>query len=367
MLAVGVSLSFDLCDAIRERRPETVQDIVEVVRQTCRAEFPLKHAFVDLNGLWARATGRRLCNGVFRRPDGMLVRAKVAETLDVATCEAGLVSFARDLKDRDVRLVYVQLPGKPDRGGEKLMTLTDALLAGLATNGVETIDLRDRYAGTPERLRRYFFRTDHHWNLDAVKDAAEILAKSLGDAQGAYAADGWERLVLPDWFLGSQGKRTGVWFGGVDDLAYWRQRQADGYAIELTAADGSRTLSSGNFDVNFDGQFAHERGDVHLENAYKICRGIGGITPAVRHLHGAAPIRRRVALIGDSFVRPLEAYLAVAVSDVLAVDPRYPCGRTSVREKVLAFKPDVVMVCLNPFAFVKNKGAYPPYAFCEFP
>jgi hypothetical protein len=54
------------------------------------------------------------------------------------------------------------------------------------------------------------------------------------------------------------------------------------------------------------------------------------------------------------------------VEDLLVIDPRYPCGTSSVREKIMSYRPDVVMLCINPFALVRNKGAYPQYAFTEF-
>ena len=339
---------------------------IAAVQKACRAEFPGRYFFVDLNGLYARCTGRRLCNNVRRLDGGMLVRAKVGETLDPARCAAGVADIAGEHAARGARVVYVQLPGKPDGGAERLRAAADALLATLASSGVETLDLRGRYAGSPELLERYFFRTDHHWNMDAVLDAAGVLAAALGDAR-ALRPGGWVKRELPSTFLGSQGKRTGQWFAGVDSLSYYEPVRTGDYCIELAGGDGRTESHAGGFDVVLDPGILSSRLDVHEENAYKVYRGIGGIWPCVRYRHADADNEMRLAVIGDSFVRPLGALLSAAFVDVLVVDPRYPCGGVSVRRRVREFAPDVLIVAYNPYALVLPKGMYATYALFEFP
>ena len=343
-----------------------VRERIAAVQKACRAEFPGRYFFVDLNGLYARCTGRRLCNNVRRLDGGMLVRAKVGETLDPARCAAGVADIAGEHAARGARVVYVQLPGKPDGGAERLRAAADALLAALASSGVETLDLRGRYAGSPELLERYFFRTDHHWNMDAVLDAAGVLAAKFGDAR-VLRPDGWVKRELPSTFLGSQGKRTGQWFAGVDSLSYYEPVRTGDYCIELAGGDGRAESHAGGFDVVLDPGILSSRLDVHEENAYKVYRGIGGIWPCVRYRHADADNEMRLAVIGDSFVRPLGALLSAAFVDVLVVDPRYPCGGVSVRRRVREFAPDVLIVAYNPYALVLPKGMYATYALFEFP
>ena len=113
-----------------------VRERIAAVQKACRAEFPGRYFFVDLNGLYARCTGRRLCNNVRRLDGGMLVRAKVGETLDPARCAAGVADIAGEHAARGARVVYVQLPGKPDGGAERLREggglaqFVDELVAG---------------------------------------------------------------------------------------------------------------------------------------------------------------------------------------------------------------------------------------------
>ncbi len=340
---------------------------VAAIQKACRAEFPNRNFFVDLNGFYARCSGRRLCNGVRRLDGGMLVRARVGEPLDPARCAAGISKLAVDHELRGVRVLYVQLPGKPDVGGERLGATVDAFLEYLKAVGVETLDLRDRYAGTHDKLTRWFFRTDHHWNIDAAFDATRVLATRLGDPRD-LAPEGWTERTLPYAFLGSQGKRTGRWFAGVDKLSYLEPVVGGQCRIELTGGDGKTEVREGGFDVFLDQEVLGEVPDIHAGNAYKVYRGIGGITPCVRYWRREASNKLRVAVVGDSFVRPMGALLSAAFEDVMAVDPRYPCGDASVSRLLRDFEPDVLVVALNPFAFVRPKGGlYTQYAFFEFP
>lgn len=343
-----------------------VRERIAAVQKACRTEFPKRYFFVDLNGLYARCAGRRRCNNVRQLEGGMLVRAKTGDTLDPARCAAGLVELAAEHAARGARVLYAQLPGKPDIGSEKLATAADVFLSRLLDGRIEVLDLRKRYAGTPDLLARWFFRTDHHWNIDAVLDAAGVLAATLGDARD-FAPEKWTKRTLPYAFLGSQGKRTGQWFAGTDDLWYYEPVCGGHYRIDLVGGDGAVDVRQGGFDVLLDDEVLKTRPDVHEGNAYKIYRGIGGITPHVRYRHGEAANKMRLAVVGDSFVRPLGALLSAAFADVLVVDPRYPCGGVSVRRRLRDFAPDVLVVAYNPFAFVRPKGLYAQYAFFEFP
>ncbi len=351
--------------AARESRGGA-RERIAAVQKACRAEFPERYFFVDLNGLYARCAGRRRCNSVRLIDGGMLVRAKTGETLDPERCADGLAELAAEHAARGARVLYAQLPGKPDTGSEKLSAAANVFLSRLQDGKIEVLDLRKRYAGTPELLERWFFRTDHHWNIDAVLDAACVLAARLGDARD-LAPEGWSKRTLPYAFLGSQGKRTGQWFAGTDALSYYEPVCGGHYRIDLVGGDGAVDSRQGGFDVLLDDEVLKTVPDVHEGNAYKIYRGIGGITPHVRYRHGEATNKMRLAVVGDSFVRPLGALLSAAFADVLVVDPRYPCGGVSVRRRLRDFAPDVLVVAYNPFAFVRPKGLYAQYAFFEFP
>ena len=311
------------------------------------AAFPAKRAFVELNGACCRLAGRRLCNGVAKAGDGLLVSGACAT---VNGQDRAVVGFANWLKESGVEYVYVQTPGKMDLELELLppcMEYTayhaaDGLLEALSGAGVETIDLRRELAADANRVGRCFYRTDHHWNNDAVFLAFKRIAARLG----CEVDDGdWARSVVEDCFLGSKGRRTGRSFCGLDDMILYRPKFKTRMSLDIPSAN-----------VHVSGSFL----ETNMRNASKIRRGkanvraysqayVGEIAPVALHRNEAAPVRRRVLVIGDSFVRPLEAFLSTAVTDLCVVDPRrYRKG--TIADCVRSFQPDIVLQVQNPAA-----------------
>lgn len=308
-------------------------------------DFPAKKRYVELNGACCRLVGRRLCNGVVKTDDGMLVKSCAPRLLgqDVAAAR-----FADWLRAQGVEYVYVQFPAKMDLRLEmrrpcmvhSAYRTVDVLLKGMAQGGVETMDLREELAADPDLVRRFFYRTDHHWNNDAVFRAFTRIAARLGHE---VKESDWTRTVVPQCFLGSEGRRTGRLFSGLDDMILYRP----GFATEMS-------LDIPSARIHLVGDF--ER--TNMRNASRIRSGktdvqaysqayVGEISPIVRHHNEAAPVRRRVLVIGDSFVRPLEAFLSTTVTDLLVVDPRrYRNG--TIADCVRTFKPDIVLQTQNP-------------------
>lgn len=313
--------------------------------------FPLKKSFVELNGACCRMGGRRLCNGVAKVGDGMLVSG--ARVVLNGQGRAA-VRFANWLRESDIEYVYVQTPGKMDLKLELLppcMAYTsylaaDRLLEALSGADVETIDLRQELAADANQVAQYFYRTDHHWNNDAVFLAFKRIAARLG----CEVDDGdWMRSIVKDCFLGSKGRRTGKLFCGLDDMILYRPKFKTRMTLDIPSAN-----------VHVSGSFL----ETNMRNAAKIRRGkangraysqayVGEIAPIALHCNETAPVRRRVLMIGDSFVRPLEAFLSTTVTDLCVVDPRRHRNGT-IADCVRSFKPDIVFQVQNPSALASD-------------
>lgn len=307
--------------------------------------FPLKKLFVELNGACCRMGGRRLCNGAVKVGNGMLVRPNDIRLNGQA---AAAVAFAGWLRKRGIEYVYVQLPCKMDLGGKMCPACfthtsyqaADGLLAELSNGGVEMIDLRPELASDSERVRRFFYRTDHHWNNDAVFFAFRRVASRLG--YEVNDAD-WTRSTVADCFLGSTGRRTGRWFCGKDDMILYYPKFKTQMSLDIPSA---HLHVVGSFQqTNMRNASKIHPGEVN-ERAYSEAY-VGEIAPIAFHRNETAPVRRRVLVIGDSFVRPLEAFLSTAVTDLCVVDPRrYRKG--TIADCVRSFKPDIVLQMQNP-------------------
>lgn len=328
-------------------------------------KFPLKRWFVELNGGAHRLVGRRFCNTVYRAPGGMLLSELKGKGRMDPLAEA-LDGFSKWLAKKNASFIYVQTPSKIDMEGTMLPAplvnlgnaRADKLMALLAEKGIHAVDLRVMLTATPQDLERSFYRTDHHWNNDAVFKVFGVLApeiaRAVGDDPAAVAPyvdpSSWKRSVWPQCFTGTKSRRTGLLFGGKDDLIVYVPRFKTEMTMDLPSK-GMRHVGDFRKTVMWHSNKIRKGGsDGFGRDAYSLLY-IGGTYGVVRHENPGAPLKRHVLLVGDSYARPLEAFLSTIVTDLIALDQRRFAPGETVMEFVESFKPDLVLQLNNPSAF----------------
>ena len=167
-----------------------------------------KYAFVNLNGLYCKLTGRSVCNQIMRLTNGMLTDLN-PEKKDMRPAADAIAELAAFSEGEGAQFLYVLSPAKMDAENALLIPGEsdhsnengDELLSMLRAAGVDTLDLRESLARTPEQIEQYFFRTDHHWT-------------SLGAYYG-YAALPMEPDALR-WLTSETLEQCRVWNGETD-------------------------------------------------------------------------------------------------------------------------------------------------------
>ena len=311
--------------------------------------------FVDLNGLYCAATGRRVDNGVMKLKNGMLTEANTP-LCDVSAMAEGIRNLDKYVKSKGADFLYVQLPYKLDADSELLIEGTtdhsnenaDALIAAL--DGVAVFDLREVLAATPEDVGRYFFRTDHHWNYYGAFVGFSHLLEELNRRYPERGIDlscgdteNWESHTVKNWLLGSRGRRTGRYFGGLDDMTYYTPRFDTKISCEIPETGEYREGGYAEANLRFD--FITGEKKLFEKNAYNM--HIGGDYGLTRHRSESAACDMKVLLIKESFALPMQAYLSTAFSELDAVDPRYTEGK-KVKEYIDELNPELVILMLNP-------------------
>lgn len=338
----------------------TFEEFVEQVQKGYTAnQFIPKNAFINLNGLFARLTGRRVLNNVIKCENGMLTQAMGKE--DVSDLAQNIVDFAAYLDEcENIPFIYVQMPYKEDleekmlpEGIESFANQNaDALLGVLRDHGVHCLDTRPWVCRTQEMVEQYFYRTDHHWTAEgafaAFQNITSELQKMFPEA-GIDLTDTkeelWERHEKENWFLGSRGKRVGQFFAGTDPLI-WLTPQ---FETEMSCSVPSLgDLRKGSFTaVNISSR--------HIDNcnywdSNPYCVYIGSDYPLVQHQNPDACSPLKVLIIKDSFTLPLQAYLSTVFQEVDTLDPRY-FRECSIAEYVKWTQPDIVIYAINPDHF----------------
>lgn len=328
-----------------------------------------KYTFINLNGLYCRLTGRNVCNQIMRLDNGMLTNLS-PERFDMLPAAEGIAELAQFCEKQGTRLIFALPPAKLDAGSEILIPGEvdhsnengDEFISLLAERGVDTLDLREYLAQTPEQIEQYFFRTDHHWNFTGAFVAYQKLTEMLADRFPEAGIDSsradianWEAHTLENWMLGSQGKRTGVYFGGTDDITYYTPLFETHSSCDVPEYSGGSAYYEGDFvEANIREEYLGERPDLFEASPYDMY--IGGEYHLVRHRSDTAPSDLKLMIIKDSFTLPIQAFMSTQFKSIDVLDPRYEGD--SVAEHILETRPDVVLVLVS----AQTVGSYPQYS-----
>lgn len=322
-------------------------------------EFPLKNAFVALNGGMCRALGRRLCNGRIRFVNGM-----VGDTFE-SPGKLGMSAqreFASVLASRGVPFLLALAPCKLDLDGSlfpegwrgaDLNAIARNELGRFADSGARTLDMTVELAGTADRVGRNYFATDHHWRYRAAMRAARLVADEVSDMAGVPGLAGhpnldpenWEWTVLRKSFVGTAARRTGPLFVSPDDFEYCVPK----FATELVRSlpFEKKSVTGGFEKVEMEMKYLRDakRPKAHryrlLTGAPETGRGL----QVHENARAAAPLK--LMLVRDSYGNPVGAFLATVFAEVIQTDYRYLPDGVSLSDVVDRYRPDVVVWLSN--------------------
>lgn len=331
---------------------------VSSIHNTYVKNVKWKNTFVNLNGAFMRWTGQRVCNSVAHLDNGMLSRVDYSKPDPrLETTISTTIELKNEIERMGIPFLYINLAGKMNLHHELLPdgftcfanAETDSFLKALGDAGVKTFDARVCFPNPSADLEKYFYATDHHWNaLGALKAAPsivraieDILAVPLQDLTRLDSAQ-WECHTKKNWWLGSEGKRTGRYYGGVDDLIYLTPK----FEMETTVmVPHKNSFNKGNFEAaNLVMKYAQVNHDLYSTSSYGL--HIGGDHPLVHSLTPQAPISQKVLIVKDSYLNPLIGFLSSMFQQLDAIDMRH-FKDSSFLEYIAQTRPDLVVMMLS--------------------
>ena len=338
--------------------PAGVLALLEEGEAAVNKDLDRDHYFIQLYGGVQRLSGRRLIQdtseaaNVAKLSDGSLnfVYLSIEPSQDVYPNGEQTVQLRDYLEGMDIPYLFVLAPQKIQRGKDMLPTGVEDLnnenatsyLDAIAQEGVEYLDLRPVFESTPD-YASWFFRTDHHWRPEgaflAWQEVADLLDERYGWATDPALTDedNYEKIVYEDYFLGSQGKRVGSLYTGVDDIT----RYSPKFDTSLTySIMDSGVVREGSFDVSVLFPERVEQKDWFNGNPYTLYSGGDyGFARIVNHNNPDGP---KILLIRDSFACAFAPFLALSCSELITVDMRY-LEAGSLPETIAREAPDLVM------------------------
>lgn len=342
------------------RDPSTLGQFLVSAESAANEDLDRSHAFIELYGGVQRITGRRVVVDmadpeytVAKLDDGTLAFQNLAATpLDQAAHAQAIADLQGFMKTKyDVPLLYIQAPqkiqgddlpaGMENYGNQN----ADQLLGQLSALGVDTLDIRPdlKTAAADPGTPPLFFRTDHHWTPEAAFLGYQIIAPLLGSKYG-YEADpktldenSYTVTPYDNWFLGSQGKRVGTLYAGLDGVNLWAPKFATDFTYTSTGYFDDR---SGPFETTLLFPERLEPKDYFAGNPYTLYSG--GDYPLARMKNNQNPDGPRILLIRDSFSCALAPFLALNCGELMTMDMRY--FKDDLPAYLDWLRPDLVLV-----------------------
>ena len=318
-----------------------------------------KDELLSLNGGYAGLQGRTRYNGVQKMTNGMLT-ATIEEMADTSRFADNLSRFCRFLEGKNIPFLFVLAPYKGPMAENLMPTgitdltnkIADQAVAQLAEQKVPVLDLRNEMSQSKEQVERFFYRTDHHWNAEgafyAFQRIMDAVRASFPGIQMTFTDPAlWEKHFIPNWWLGSHGRRVGPLFSGVEDMDYF----LPAFQTAMSRYSPGVWVCKGNFrQANIREWFLEQSNYMRMDSYFRY---LGGGYPLTYHRNPQAENQMKILLIGDSFKHPTECFMSTEFTAMDVLDPR-EYGKMSEMDYVKLNPPDMVILLNYPGTVANN-------------
>ncbi|GHV86276.1 hypothetical protein AGMMS50230_18840 [Spirochaetia bacterium] len=286
-----------------------------------------KRTYIEINGSIARLMGQRRMNNVVKLKNEYLIAEwegvdGIQPKLDTSPYVSGIKQLKEFCESRGIAFLFVQAPVKSCKYDKQLpMGISDfqnenmdeflSLVRGL---GIEALDLRELLHNDGLDHYQAFFKTDVHWTPEtgfwaANKIQSYFVNKGILTNKNTVVQNlsNYNIDVYTDIFVGNQARKTGVAFGGIENISLiYPQFDTN---IHLS---GNEIDKSGSFkDVMFDMSYMARDFEASPYNVYPLYPN------QYIHFNNNAAENKKTILFGsDSFGMVCAPFLSLSVENL---------------------------------------------------
>lgn len=319
--------------------------------------YILKNQGVNLYGGFQKLLSKKVVNDV--EPFYDVVKLNngylsfyIHEKIDTYKFVENTVKFDKFLKEKNIPLLYVQAPYKNSKYNDQTpqgvkdysYENMDNYLAEISKAGVDNIDLRKLINEGGIEHYSMFFKTDHHWTPKAGLWAFGKIAEELNLNYGfdinksLWDEENYNIKTYENCFLGSQGKRTGIYYGGLDDFDIITPKFETDFEFNIDSQNIHRKGEFKETLLDLDQFKPQDYFDSFLYSTY-----IDGDHAFVNIKNKNNKNGKKILLIKDSFSCVLAPFLAQGCSNLDIVDLRQS-ESVDLNKYMENNKPDIVII-----------------------
>lgn len=330
-----------------------------------------KATYINLNGLMAKILGQQEINTVMKLKNGYLSWQEMTDLKPgMNVVLENILRFSQKQTQQGKSFLFVLAPSKTYQHDQNFPVGFDdtanedaeIFLKRLEENQIAYVDLRSEMESDGISYEDAFYVTDHHWTtqtgfwaytkiLDALQENG-----SIPEVDSFYTdPENYQFRVYEDNFLGSMGKRTGIYYAGLDDFCIITPKYDTDLSIQIP---GTQIDFRGDFEnvaYNFRAMDILEENDYFNDNPYGLFGwGDYGLT---HWKNENAPESRNVMLIGNSYGNVPFAFLPLYFSSCAEMDMRF--FTDSFEAFYESYAPDTVILLVHVDNIVSENTYYP--------
>ena len=215
-------------------------------------------------------------------------------------------------------------------------------------SGISIIDFEE--ITEQQKIDKYslFFKTDHHWTPQSGLWAAENICAEINQSYGwdldtdLFDISDYNIHHYPGAFLGSEGKRVGALYAGVDDFDVITPKFETNLTVVMEDIDFNVT---GNFAQTFIAENNITPDNLLNKETTAYMTYMQGNHPLVRITNHNITDGKTALLVMNSYGCVVAPYLALAFQQLDCIDIRGYSG--SVEEYIETFSPDIVIYSID--------------------
>ena len=336
-----------------------------LTEDTFQKNTVFKQEMITINGAFQKLIGKHYIEdpnpdyAVVSLENGYLSWAYKAP--DIAKQIESTIAFNEYLSDLSIPFCVVQMPFKISKYDNQLPQgisdhsndTADLFVSSLKDKKIPVLDLRDSIQEDNIDHYSLFFKTDHHWKPETALWAAQKTGSFI-DYHFDYNIDttmynikNYNFKTYHNWFLGSQGKRIGPIYSGVDDISVITPKFPTNFTFEIPHKS---IVKNGSFAETMFDYTLIEKKDLYNLNPYAAYTG-GDFPLNVIKNHNSKNTKK-ILLLRDSFSCTYAPFLSLAAKELHIIDLRY--YNNSLKSYIEANDIDLVIMAYNPSAFLNS-------------
>lgn len=320
-----------------------------------------KGTYINLNGLMAKILHQPELNERVLLNNGLL--ASISEEgpalSKIRKAADNVIRFCQIHQDNGGDFLFVMAPSKISKYEDVLPVgytdtdneVADHLITLLLDGNVPVLDLRETLLEEGILWSEAFFTTDHHWTPQTGFLAFQEITRKLSDIGAADPVnpmftdkDNYRFHTFADTFLGSAGKRTGIYFAGMDDSVFIAPSFSTD--IHLTIPELELDLQGPFQEISY-----HQNSNMDLEHPNPFHDNMYGLygwgDTAISHWRNeTADVAERMLLIGDSFANVPFGLMSICYSSCDEMDMRY--FQENFSDYYQDYQPQTIVILINP-------------------